>query len=113
MLATGRLRGGEGPRVEAQRILLLSLPKDAWQVAFAMNAEGAALMKLGDYSGAEPLLLESQKWLPKAQLPGLAERGATGWWRSIPPGASLPKRRNIASTTEAHHCAAAVAISRV
>ena len=40
-----------------------------------MNAEGAALLKLGDYSGAESLLLESQKWLPKAQLPGLAERG--------------------------------------
>jgi tetratricopeptide (TPR) repeat protein len=60
---------------EAERILLLSLPRDSWQVAAAMNTEGAALAQLARYADAERLLLDSQGSLAQAPIPGLADKG--------------------------------------
>ena len=75
LLATGRYREARELAAEARRILLLSLPKDAWQVAAAVNTEGAALTQLKDYPGAERLLLESLAGLGKAPIPNLEDRG--------------------------------------
>jgi hypothetical protein len=51
------------------------MPKDSWPFAFAMNTHGAALLKLGDFADAEPLLLESRGPLGGAPIPGLADKG--------------------------------------
>jgi len=75
MLATRNYEAARMLAAEAQRILALSLPRDAWQIAFAMNAEGAAQEKLGKYEEAERLLLASRDGLDKAPLPGLPEQG--------------------------------------
>jgi tetratricopeptide (TPR) repeat protein len=75
MLATGRPEEARSLAVEAQRILRLSLPEDSWQVARAVNNEGAALAKLGDFKLAEQLLLKSQPALAGASIPGLDVRG--------------------------------------
>ena len=75
MLARGRYEEARAVAVEAQRILKLSLPDDSWQAAAARNTEGAALAKLGDYAGAEPLLLASLPSLEHSPIPGLPEVG--------------------------------------
>jgi len=75
LLATGQYAGARELAVEAQRILALSVPKDHWQVAAAMNAEGAALTHLRRFPEAEKLLLESRDGLQRAPIPDLAERG--------------------------------------
>jgi hypothetical protein len=40
-----------------------------------MNVEGAALMRLGRYAEAEPLLVDSQEGLKTSSLPYLADKG--------------------------------------
>ena len=56
-------------------MLLKSVPPDNWQVAAAMNTEGAALEKLGKYADAERLLLASRGGLEKAPIPDLPAKG--------------------------------------
>ena len=75
MLATGRPEEARSLAIEAQRILRISLPEDSWQVARAVNNEGAALAKLGDFAAAERLLLKSLPALSVASIPGLDTRG--------------------------------------
>jgi tetratricopeptide (TPR) repeat protein len=75
MLATGRPEEARNLAIEARRILRLSLPEDSWQVARAVNNEGAALTRLGDFAAAEQLLLKSLPALSVASLPGLEARG--------------------------------------
>ena len=52
-----------------------SMPADSWQVAAAMNAEGAAQVALGRFEQAEPLLVDSLAALGRAPIPGLETRG--------------------------------------
>ena len=40
-----------------------------------MNVEGAALMRMGRYAEAEPLMVASQAGLKAAPIPNLADRG--------------------------------------
>jgi tetratricopeptide (TPR) repeat protein len=75
LLARGRYDEARAGAVEAQRILKLSLPDDSWQAAAARNVEGAALAKLGDFAGAEPLLLASLPGLEHSPIPGLPSVG--------------------------------------
>ncbi len=75
MLATERYEEARAVAVEAQRILKLSLPDDSWQVAAARSTEGAALARLGDFAGAESLLLASLPGLENSPIPGLPEVG--------------------------------------
>jgi tetratricopeptide (TPR) repeat protein len=60
---------------EARVGLEQSLPAGSWQIANAMSVEGAALVRLGRYTEAEPLLRDSLAGLAKAPVPRLAERG--------------------------------------
>ena len=62
---------GELSEAEARRILLISLPPDSWQVAAAANTEGAALLGLGKYELAEPLLRDSLPSLANAPIPDI------------------------------------------
>jgi hypothetical protein len=75
MLATRHYDEARELASEARRILALSLPADHWQVAAAMNVEGAAREKLGEYAAAERLLLDSRPGLSQSPIPELAERG--------------------------------------
>ena len=75
LLATRRYEEARTLAAEASRILRLSLPVDSWQVAAALNTEGAALTKLGDFARAEPLLLGSLPGLEGSPIPGLPARG--------------------------------------
>ena len=75
LLARGRYEEARAGAIEAQRILELSLPDDSWQAAAARNVEGAALAKLGDFAGAEPLLLASLPGLEHSPIPGLPSVG--------------------------------------
>jgi serine/threonine-protein kinase len=75
MLATQRYEDARRLAAEARRMLEATMPSDSWQVAAAMNTEGAALVRLGSYAQAEPLLLASRAGLEQAPVPGLAERG--------------------------------------
>ena len=75
LLARGRYEEARAGAIEAQRILKLSLPDDSWQAAAARNVEGAALAKLGDFAGAEPLLLASLPGLEHSPIPGLPSVG--------------------------------------
>jgi hypothetical protein len=74
-LARGRSEEARAAAVEAQRILKLSLPDDSWQLAAARNVEGAALAKLGDFAGAEALLVASLPGLEHSPIPGLPDVG--------------------------------------
>ena len=58
MLATQRTKKPR-TRGRSETNPLASLPADSWQVAAAMNAEGAALVGLGHFEQAEPLLVHS------------------------------------------------------
>ena len=51
------------------------MPADSWQVAAAMNVEGAAQVALGHFEQAEPLLVDSLAALGRAPIPGLETRG--------------------------------------
>ena len=75
LLATRRYEEARTLAAEANRILRLSLPADSWQVAAALNTEGAALAKLGDFVRAEPLLIGSLPGLEGSPIPGLPARG--------------------------------------
>ena len=75
MLAQQRYDEALALAAEARGILIASMPADSWQVAAAMNAEGAALLGLGRYAQAEPLLLDSLAPLARAPIPGLDVRG--------------------------------------
>ena len=59
---------------EARAITTEGLPAGSWQIALALDVEGGALMRMGRYAEAEPLMLASQHDLPKAPLPYLAEK---------------------------------------
>ena len=115
LLATGRYREARELAAEARRILLLSLPQDAWQVAAAINTEGAALTQLKDYPGAERLLLESLAGLGKAPIPNLEDRGRerladlyTAWGKR---GRGAQVLQKVTGAGRAPHLAA-VAINR-
>ena len=75
MLATSRYREAQLLAAESRRMLVQSLPEDSWQVAAAMNTEGAALSRLGNYPDAERLLLASRDGLGQAPIPDLPEKG--------------------------------------
>jgi hypothetical protein len=75
MLATGHYVEARDLAAEAERVLLLSLPKDSWQVAAAMNVKGAALTQLRKFPEAERLLLDSRDALGQSPIPNLAEKG--------------------------------------
>ena len=76
-LRLGQRRFGEARdlAVEGQRLLLISLPEDSWQVAAAKNTEGAARAAMGDYAAAERLLLDSQAGLAESPIPHMQESG--------------------------------------
>ena len=59
---------------KAEKILKENFPADHWRVAMAENVVGSALAGLGRYEEAEPLMLESNKILADAPMPGVAER---------------------------------------
>jgi tetratricopeptide (TPR) repeat protein len=59
---------------EAREITTEGLPAGSWQIALALDVEGGALMRMGRYAEAEPLMLASQRDLPSAPLPYLAEK---------------------------------------
>jgi tetratricopeptide (TPR) repeat protein len=59
---------------EARAITTEGLPAGSWQIALALDVEGGALMRMGRYAEAEPLMLASQRDLPSAPLPYLAEK---------------------------------------
>ena len=101
LLATRHYEEARDLAVEAQRILALSLPPDSWQVAAAMNTQGAALTKLGDYARAERLLLEQPRGTragadPEPRRPG----GASGWSLSTMRGASRTKHAGTGGRNE-------------
>jgi tetratricopeptide (TPR) repeat protein len=75
LIATRRFQEASEVAADAKRILLLSLPKDSWQVSAAMNAEGAALGKLGQFVAAEKLMLASLPGLKQAPIPDLEATG--------------------------------------
>ena len=75
MLATGRFSEAYELAEMARKSLSASLPAGSWQVAAAMNVEGAALMRLNRFAEAEPLLVGSQEGLKSAPIPNLADRG--------------------------------------
>jgi tetratricopeptide (TPR) repeat protein len=75
MLATQRYDEARALASEARRILSASMPANSWQVAAAMNAEGAAQAALGHFEQAEPLLVDSLTALGRAPIPGLESRG--------------------------------------
>jgi tetratricopeptide (TPR) repeat protein len=75
LLAIRRYDEARTLAAEASRILRLNLPADSWQVAAALNTEGAALTRLGDFAAAEPLLLGSLPGLEGSPIPGLPARG--------------------------------------
>jgi tetratricopeptide (TPR) repeat protein len=59
---------------QAREITTEGLPAGSWQIALALDVEGGALMRMGRYAEAEPLMLASQRDLPRAPLPYLAEK---------------------------------------
>jgi len=75
MLAQRRYEDARRLAVESRGILSESLPEDSWQVAAAMNVEGAALAGTGQFKDAEQLLLASRAALGQAPIPDLAEKG--------------------------------------
>jgi hypothetical protein len=75
LLARRRFADARQIAAHARSILEANLPKDHWQVAMAMNAEGAALAELGEYENAESLLLSSLPKLQGSPLPGLEKTG--------------------------------------
>ena len=75
MLATKRYDAARLLAAEARRVLAESLPEDSWQIAAAMNTEGAALEKVGKFPEAERLLLASLDGLALAPIPNLTDKG--------------------------------------
>jgi tetratricopeptide (TPR) repeat protein len=75
LLATGNLDGAFELAEQARATLTETMPSGSWQVAAAMNVEGAALMRMGRYVEAEPLLVGSQEGLKSAPIPNLSDRG--------------------------------------
>jgi tetratricopeptide (TPR) repeat protein len=75
LLALRRYDEARQVAAQARRILEASLPADHWQVAMAVNAEGAALAGLGEYKNAESLLLASLPKLVGSPLPGIEKTG--------------------------------------
>ena len=75
LLARRRFAEARQVAAHARGILEANLPKDHWQVAMAMNVEGAALAGLGQYEKAESLLLSSLPKLHGSPLPGLEKTG--------------------------------------
>ena len=59
---------------ESRQLTTGGLPAGSWQIALALDVEGAALMRMGRYAEAEPLMLASQRDLAKAPLPFLADK---------------------------------------
>jgi tetratricopeptide (TPR) repeat protein len=59
---------------EARKITTEGLPSGSWQIALSLDVEGGALMRMGRYAEAEPLMLASQQDLSKAPLPYLADK---------------------------------------
>jgi hypothetical protein len=75
MLATKRYPQALALASESARILGKTMTPEQWQMAAAMNVEGAALTRLGRYAEAEKLLLASQPALGNAPIPDLEQRG--------------------------------------
>jgi tetratricopeptide (TPR) repeat protein len=75
LIETGRYEDALDYSREAQAIFANSLPEGDWRISFARSAEGSVLAAIGDYEGAEPLLLASLPGLEQAPIPGLADKG--------------------------------------
>jgi tetratricopeptide (TPR) repeat protein len=75
MLAQRRYREAVSDAEEAQGILTPEFDPANWQMAMAMNAQGAALAGLGRFAQAERLLKDSLAGLKDAPLSGLYEIG--------------------------------------
>lgn len=75
LLATQHFDEALREATQARQILEASLPKEHWQVAMAINVQGAALVGLGEYAKAEPLLLGSLANLAESPIPNLSTVG--------------------------------------
>ena len=73
-LLSGRDQQAYALAEESRQLTTEGLPAGAWQIALALDVEGAALMRMGRYAEAEPLMLASQRDLAKAPLPFLASK---------------------------------------
>ena len=73
-LETGRYADALVTAQTARAILEANFATDHWRVAAAKNVEGAALAGLGNYAEAERLLLQTDKVLAEAPMPGVAEQ---------------------------------------
>ena len=60
-LLTGRVAEAESTSRDARLLLTDALSAEHWRSAWAGSIEGASLTKLGKFSKAEPLLLQSHK----------------------------------------------------
>jgi tetratricopeptide (TPR) repeat protein len=74
LIATERQHDGLALAHQVRSSLLQTFPEDHWLVAYASSAEGAALVHLGSYMEAEPLLLASLEPLELAMIPGAAKQ---------------------------------------
>ena len=73
-LQTGQFDEAYALAEEARTITTDGLPPGSWQIALALAAEGAALMRMERFAEAEPLMVAAQRDLPKAPLPYLADK---------------------------------------
>jgi tetratricopeptide (TPR) repeat protein len=73
-LATLRFQEAYETAHHAREILEASFSPDHWRVAAAANAEGAALVGLGEFGEAELLLVTSNDVLANAPMPGVSEQ---------------------------------------
>ncbi|MDX1405843.1 MAG: toll/interleukin-1 receptor domain-containing protein [Woeseiaceae bacterium] len=74
LIATDRHREALALAQQVRSGLLQGFAEDHWLVAYASSAEGAALVQLGSYTEAEPLLLASMEPLELALIPGAAKQ---------------------------------------
>ena len=73
-LATERYTEARDNARIAREILEENYAADHWRVAAAANTEGAALARLGNYTEAEELLLQSDDILADAPMPGVSDQ---------------------------------------
>jgi hypothetical protein len=78
-VATGRYSEGYESAASATRICTAALSASHWRTAVAESAEGAALVGLGRYADAEPLLTHSYGILTK-------DSGALPMYRTLSRG---------------------------
>ena len=73
-LLTGQNEQAYALAEESRQLTTEGLPPGSWQIALALDVEGAALMRMGRFAEAEPLMVASQRDLQAAPLPYLADK---------------------------------------